>query len=537
MRTSIPDQLRKPTSPDNANAFLIRRETQLPGLAAILEPGSLESEVCRLTGTSQLSEIRLSYLRYKPFKRCVAVLNAVSERGPEQIVATAMRDDSWQHWTQKKVIADHEAFCLSLDPIRLRLERFPCDRQLRPLSRLFAIGRRQRMLEQILPSRSGLNSILKNPEQVEIVQRAYKPARRFVASVGSFGQPRVALKLYSKKGFQAVGRRLKMLKQLPDFEVPEVFQCDRHCATATQWVSGEALADISLTAELEALLPLFMRTGETLGDLHNVPMSSRLGFADLNLSLTAVSLRSIAQDLELLYPSISSRVRALVEAVICQLPFRGLPTLIHGDFYARQVIVNGSDLRFIDFDELGVGPSWLDVGNFTAKIHWSSLRGQLPHCPRRLISAFLAGYQSRRHWDEDAFRVSVVIGLLRCMPHAFRMALQDWPSRLEEAVTLAEDVLNCRAVQAHSNQSVGSGTVSDNVPVHYVSGPTEAGYRVEPPVAETETGAGALLPRATSQLRTWPVGSMEEVVCRMQNPLIATALVRAALRHPSTELA
>ena len=66
------------------------------------------------------------------------------------------------------------------------------------------------------------------------------------------------------------------------------------------------------------------------------------------------------------------------------------PTLVHRDFYEKQVLVDGARTVLIDFDTLCLGNPALDLGNFLAHLRLAELQGTVDSKP--LKEAFLAGY-------------------------------------------------------------------------------------------------------------------------------------------------
>jgi tRNA A-37 threonylcarbamoyl transferase component Bud32 len=66
------------------------------------------------------------------------------------------------------------------------------------------------------------------------------------------------------------------------------------------------------------------------------------------------------------------------------------PTLVHRDFYEKQVAVSGQQTYLIDFDTLAIGDPALDLGNFLAHLRLAELQGR-GHS-ESLSEAFLEAY-------------------------------------------------------------------------------------------------------------------------------------------------
>jgi aminoglycoside phosphotransferase (APT) family kinase protein len=88
------------------------------------------------------------------------------------------------------------------------------------------------------------------------------------------------------------------------------------------------------------------------------------------------------------------------------------PTLVHRDFYEKQVLVDGTQAILIDFDTLCLADPAIDVGNFLAHLRLAGLQ----HLGRvkRLEEAFLAAYRPMPSQDLQArVRAYTMSSLLR----------------------------------------------------------------------------------------------------------------------------
>ncbi len=95
-------------------------------------------------------------------------------------------------------------------------------------------------------------------------------------------------------------------------------------------------------------------------------------------------------------------------------------------------MVQNAHLQLIDFDEVGRGHRYQDLGSFVGQMVWNAVRD--PACFQQVTSgteALVAGYA--RHMgaiDQSLLRASIATGILRCMPHPFRRGLSDWPGKM-----------------------------------------------------------------------------------------------------------
>jgi Ser/Thr protein kinase RdoA (MazF antagonist) len=439
-----------------ANQQLIRREQRLPALSLLLDSESLAPEIATLLTTSEELRCQLRYLRYKPGRRCVALYDVESADGTDLVVATAMTDSSWNHWKDKLERHPCSMAVTAVDHCRLRLERFPYDRTLRHVAKLFDLESRSRLLRRILRHTTAASS----GESCEIELLAYKPARRLVAAVGFGGQPQFAVKFHASKAFCETARRAQFVRSLRFPLLPEAHCCDRYHALATAWVPGDNLMDRLGNQQQPVSLSTIQEVGRMLADLHACPLPAMNRMPTRDLATTVSGLHRLAADLAFLYPPLAESVHELTRQIVARSDTNAPLGIIHGDFYAKQVIVSDDSVQFIDFDQTCIGDPWQDVGNFVAKLYWSELRGQLSAvCRDSTIHAFLSGYREQRSWNEERFRTQLASGLLRCMPHTFRQALGDWPRHLSALLSQTNEFLCARtrdAPLAPSQRSVKS---------------------------------------------------------------------------------
>jgi aminoglycoside phosphotransferase (APT) family kinase protein len=116
---------------------------------------------------------------------------------------------------------------------------------------------------------------------------------------------------------------------------------------------------------------------------------------------------------------------------------------LHGDFYAKQVLLRPDGVAVLDFDEAARGDPGHDLGLFLAHLEWDALRGRVRSDPvEALGAALLEGYRAARR---RAYSLSpdlyAAAGLLRLAPHPFRNREPDWPERTAALLDRAEEFL------------------------------------------------------------------------------------------------
>ncbi|MCA9047552.1 MAG: aminoglycoside phosphotransferase family protein [Planctomycetaceae bacterium] len=429
----------------DANVQIVQRESELSGMGRLLNPRSLLPSVSKLFGGSAPTSIRLNYLRYKPRRRCIALLEVSANDRTEFFTATAMTAGSWYR-RQNKQTRSAAANSLPVPDGHLYLELFPADRYLRHAAKLFDSQSRDRLLRRILPADAEIcpqiTSELRTGTGVQIDRLAYKPARRLVVSVGVADVPRYVIKFHSTTGFSAAAQRLPfaLMRPLPDI-VP-THCCERYGAVATEWVSGRNLNTLFDCSPDIGGRSVLAETGRRLAELHACRLPSGVSLPVRRTVAVMAELRRLQEDLVFLYPPAAGEICRVIAAAAESLPAEETFTLIHGDFYAKQVIVSDHAVRFIDFDAVSIGNPWQDVGNFVAKLHWDHIRGRLSdNGLQTSVSEFLNGYRGQRPTDEQAGRCWLAIALLQCLPHTFRQAADDWPILFGRLLKLAGEAL------------------------------------------------------------------------------------------------
>lgn len=101
-------------------------------------------------------------------------------------------------------------------------------------------------------------------------------------------------------------------------------------------------------------------------------LTNRLHSIEDELQILSERLTQVAREL----PQLADRFHRILKS--CQRIVRGLPqaamTGIHRDFYADQVLVNGSQLYLLDFDLYCIGDPALDIANAVAHLHEEAVR-------------------------------------------------------------------------------------------------------------------------------------------------------------------
>ncbi len=156
------------------------------------------------------------------------------------------------------------------------------------------------------------------------------------------------------------------------------------------------------------------------------------------------TLRAVVHDLAWLLPSERTRLATLVDAVTAHAPdATGHASPIHGDFYAKQVLLEGDGVGLIDFDEATLGDPHVDLALFVAHLERDVCRDGLTEAQAAAArGALLDGYDDAGGvWSPRRLELRLADALLRLAPHAFRHRHPRWPSLTRALIDRSESAL------------------------------------------------------------------------------------------------
>ncbi|MCC6511482.1 MAG: aminoglycoside phosphotransferase family protein [Pirellulaceae bacterium] len=417
---------------------ILERERSLVGLEVLLDP-ELTARAIQDCGVPLDGGLQTEYLRYKPGRRCISLVRAKVAGTEQRFVLSAFPPSHFAKQLAKTSDAQTQGKCWQTIAHRLRIDRFPYDPGLRHIQKCFDERERSRLLRRVMGRDARL-------DQISLETLAYKPGRRFVTSVrlendstsSTQAEPLYTLKFYAGSLFKHTLRRLQSMQSV-DIESPKVVASHEHYQViAFDWIHGRLLADIVESDQVDD--SLLMEVGHQLARVHNCRPTT-----PANPSASAHDLSDLAEYIGFLCPDLAVLAEKTVRVTQVRLAdSQQQSTFIHGDFYAKQVLVDGSAVKFIDFDQAGLGNPYQDVGNFVAKLYWQSIRlGKSVSHLSAQADAFLLGYRGHfRGFDEQDYRVHLAAGLIRCATHPFRRAMQNWPDATRQLLMLAQHALH-----------------------------------------------------------------------------------------------
>ena len=413
------------------DAGLVARDRRLRGLAVVLDTDALSAVVREAFPADAVSDVRPSYVRYKPGVSCMVRADVHGPDGAWSLHATAYSDDAPHH---SRALSRRPVKRFSRGPVRIRdqavvLRPFPFDDKLRALERLSDPEARLRLLKRTWPSVPDTGTTLRT--------LAYKPERRWAAALEVDGAPVATFKFHvgaahdnARRGAEAFRSRGRLRVATP------LGHSTRYGVIAQEWLPGEHLLDCH-----QKTVPNNARwVGEALATLH---AHCYRQLATTPPDRMPAALAGLALDVAFVWPAINRRATALADQLARRL-IDGRSELrpTHGDFYAKQVLVSGDQIAFLDLDDAAMDEAEIDLGNFIAHLELEALRGRLTRSQVAEASeAFVGGYASVTGWvDSRRIRIHTAAALFRLLPRPFRSRLPDWPEQTEAILNRAESL-------------------------------------------------------------------------------------------------
>ena len=418
----------------------IIHDPSLPGLATLLEPQLLMKTLHSLNAMPVLSKALITYIKYKPATNCLVGYQFGTDTSLFDGYARALRHDAYA-----SVQGHASQGCIQLDQQALELRFFPYDRRLPRLRVLADAQRKRALLKRLFPEQ---------PEwwHGHLERLAYKPERRYVARLVVGHQPLAVLKFHTPDAYVAA-RRAATFTQGQANLAPLIGHSERDNVLAYGWLEGR-VASAALLDETW-LMTGFVQIGAALAALHTLPATGlpvRQPAAELG------ALNAAADAVASLCPELACRTQALRQTLAMYLNTMPImPGLIHGDFYARQVLLHGAGTMLIDFDEAAYADQMLDLANMLAHIEYdvlcSGLRRERANMARaNLLLGYLRQLYKTAATDLDLMLAKLTMltaaRLLLLAPQPFRSYMPGWPDHIQAIVERCEGIANLSQIGA-----------------------------------------------------------------------------------------
>lgn len=426
------------TALSGADSDLVDRESILPGLGCVLDPGRLLEALGPDAIPAPPDDIRLDYVRYRPQRDCIGRYR-ISIDGTAHLAYAKAFAEGALHKLDKAVHrpgpeGPRGAGRQAVSGKGLLFCWFPNDRKLRSIGRLGETTARERLLQRIF---SGNDTW----RDAGITVLNYKPEKRLVARLAGTDDQTAVVKFYTQAEYDRTTHLRRDRSPAAALPVPRYIGGSRkHRVHAFRWLPGKSLREFSLDPGGDPTL--HRRAGHLLAELH------------ARLSLTRPRVRSgspadvaasAAEHLTSLIPELGPAAQDCARLLgrLADGAARD-ECALHADFYDKQVIVGPSGLALIDLDQARRGAPGEDLGCFIAHLEYLAL--STPHMTADRVGvlsrSLLDGYvEAGGRYNERQLDGWTALSLF-CLAHQpFRDRLPDWPDCARAVVARTQALL------------------------------------------------------------------------------------------------
>ncbi len=416
-----------------ADAQLVRRDPQIPGLGMLLDPEAFAEILQRLYPEAGVETVQPRYVRYKRATSCLVGYRVVAAGAQLDVYARAhnrsMEVKVDKPAQQRSVPSPLGQGIMVMKEAAIVIYAFPNDDELCGLQWLSHPGRRREMLERLLPDRSSLWTAPLEPLR-------YKPERRYVARLHTPDDRGAVLKFYTKDEFR-INSAITFVSR-PPLRIPQSLGRSRQDRlTAAEWLEGQPLRDALSKCRVSA--DTCRTIGSAIACLHaQKPKLRRFVTAESYVDSLANAALAVAE----VAPEIAERAQRLSQQIGDRLLNRHFRSrrAIHGDFSADQVLLQDGEVAIVDFDRAGYGDPRIDLGTFRARLAGDVVRGELSDDrAESVFSDLLEEYRLESKKDVTRNLARFISGsLLQCAVEPFRHRHENWPQYTEAIIAQAE---------------------------------------------------------------------------------------------------
>jgi hypothetical protein len=408
--------------------FVERERPSLPGLEHVLDPERFVELLADHRPELAGSRAVIQYVRHKPQSSCLVGYEL--RHGDQRTLVSAKAIRTADFGKTAKVqdkVDENDSRRLWFSDLAVSIQFAPSDDLLAVLPRLWNAETRPALLQRC----AGRNAELWTADLEHI---RLKPERRYVGRLCMNGDPRAVIKVHSADGFVNANVASRAFSSTGLVRCPQrVGRSRRHGVVISEWLRGTLLHDLIARGECDN--DTLRETGAALCD-----MQTRANPADLRVRTQRDEARAVARSAEWVgwvIPELATEVDRLATHIARALSERIVPAMpVHGDFYAKQVVVDVTGIGIIDFDEAGLGDPASDAGTFVAHLERDGLRDARIDA-EQLWQEFLSGYAG----DPAAIMLQAAAGLIRLAPHPFRSRERDWPEQTTAILKKANEFL------------------------------------------------------------------------------------------------
>jgi Ser/Thr protein kinase RdoA (MazF antagonist) len=407
---------------------IIARDPALMGLGLILNPETFKQRVVEAVPALADATFTLTYIRYKKGTNCIATYQIEQNGQTTYAYAKAYpphdREKFYKATRRPTTAGEWGVERLLFTDVHVTVAFFPNDDKVAGLVKGMTLKHQSRWARWL-----GMNT-----EHPTFTLLRYKPERRAVFRVESQNQ-RFLLRFYRPGGFDHARTVARLMATSPQsVRLPRLQKAnEKQYALAFEWLDGIPLHTILTDETLP--ISMFMTIGATLARFHAIPIPPEMPPARIAVEADPMDIADLA-------PALAERVERVNQTIKQRLSgYAPTSTLIHGDFYADQILIEGDEISFIDLDRTGMGDPIYDIALFCAHLEREVIRGSMT-TPRAaaIQRTFLAGYSGSV--NQHILDMYVAAALLRFMSEAFRQCRPAWESEMEALLERAEALLD-----------------------------------------------------------------------------------------------
>lgn len=408
-------------------AELIYRDRNIKGLKILLDKDELSK---RLDPYFTKIELEMLYIRYKPNTNCLINYRGKIDNKIFNLYAKAFRDkdNKINKFKHKFRNENSEGSIIALEDYQIVISFFPCDYKLSSIKYLGRPQQEQIMLRKIFPN---------NPEfwNGDIQVLHYKPERRLIAKLHTKTKKNIVLRFYNDNDYAKLAKIDDIMKSNIKVRLPkQIGVSDELKLMAFEWLDGEILLDI-LRTDYTKSLKMINDTGNALAKFHlqEIP--------DIKIIKSEINdeLFNLVNQLMVINPTLYRKAKRIFKFISGNLPSKSPYGVLHGDFHAKQIIVQeDNQIAFIDLDELRIGNPLADIGNFISHLKYWSIYNQIPSSwLSNIIASFISGYRTTKTIESyEEINLYSSIGLLRLIHHPFRICDKNWIEHTNQLLNL-----------------------------------------------------------------------------------------------------
>ena len=439
----------------NNQINISNEEKNISGLKIILNKHLLTQYLKDYLETITTKNLQMTYIRYKPGMNWLVNYEFNNQEHKINIYAKA-------HGTDKEIkiqksIKRKNAVMYDI-PGRIHFKDegvvfcvFPNDNKLKYLRLLENKESRKELLNNIFPD---------NYERWDsyIKFLRYKPERRFVGILSKNSVNFALLRFYTKYDFYK-SIKIARLLQSRNLNIPKLLgYSEKFQVLSVGWINGKPLSDI-LMKDVSLGVKNIYDTGIELSKFHSCNIideditTDSFSFRDYNNDDNQNTFVSLVDQMKLICPKNMSTILEISNFLIKKFSVLSSMSLkekknviIHGDFYAKQVIIDDhhKKISFIDLDEVCIGNPLIDVGNFIAHLYYMVITKRLTKENLKLfINQFICGYKNGiKDNIFDNLTLYVITGLFHLLPHSFRHCEINWIEQTDQITSLMDTMMN-----------------------------------------------------------------------------------------------